>query len=204
MSVTGEPDDAPGGGPQKAGVAITDLVTGLFASTGILAALAHRDRTGRGQHLDASLFDSAVAMMSVMNLNYLASGVAPKRLGNAHPNIVPVPGVRLRGRPRDRRGGQRRPVRRGSATLPGRPEWTRDAAFRDERRSRAASCGAGSADRGGDANANAARLARCAGARRRSLRPDQYAGPGVRGSAGHRHAGCGSTWRIRWQAACRK
>lgn len=89
MSVTGEPDDVPGGGPQKAGVAIADLVTGLFASTGILAALAHRERTGEGQHLDTSLLDCAIATMSVMNLNYLVTGVAPKRLGNAHPNIVP-------------------------------------------------------------------------------------------------------------------
>ena len=89
MSVTGEPDDVPGGGPQKAGVAITDLVTGLFASTGIVAALANRERTGVGQHLDASLLDSAVSMMSVMNLNYLVTNVAPPRLGNAHPNIVP-------------------------------------------------------------------------------------------------------------------
>jgi len=89
MSVTGERDELPGGGPQKAGVAITDLMTGMFAVTGILAALAHRDRTGRGQHLDVALLDSAVAMMSVMNLNYLATGVAPGRLGNAHPNIVP-------------------------------------------------------------------------------------------------------------------
>jgi crotonobetainyl-CoA:carnitine CoA-transferase CaiB-like acyl-CoA transferase len=89
MSVTGERDDLPGGGPQKAGVAITDLVTGLFAATGILAALAHRERTGEGQHLDTSLLDSAVSMMSVMNLNYLVTGVAPGRAGNAHPNIVP-------------------------------------------------------------------------------------------------------------------
>ncbi|HVF64802.1 MAG TPA: CaiB/BaiF CoA-transferase family protein [Casimicrobiaceae bacterium] len=89
MSVTGEADDQPGGGPQKAGVAITDLVTGLFAATGILAALAQRDRTGVGQHIDANLLDSAVSMMSVMNLNYLTTGIAPRRLGNAHPNIVP-------------------------------------------------------------------------------------------------------------------
>jgi crotonobetainyl-CoA:carnitine CoA-transferase CaiB-like acyl-CoA transferase len=89
MSVTGERDGVPGGGPQKAGVAIVDLFTGLFAATGILAALSHRDRTGRGQHLDLALMDSAVAMMSVMNLNYLVGGHAPGRLGNAHPNIVP-------------------------------------------------------------------------------------------------------------------
>ena len=89
MSVTGERDELPGGGPQKAGVAITDLVTGLFAATGILAALAERERTGRGRHVDACLFDSAVAMMTVMNLNYLVTGRAPGRIGNAHPNIVP-------------------------------------------------------------------------------------------------------------------
>ena len=89
MSVTGESDDVDGGGPQKAGVAITDLITGMFASTGILAALAHRERTGEGQYLDTCLLDSAVAMMSVMNLNYLTTGIAPPRLGNAHPNIVP-------------------------------------------------------------------------------------------------------------------
>ncbi|HVE48248.1 MAG TPA: CaiB/BaiF CoA-transferase family protein, partial [Casimicrobiaceae bacterium] len=89
MSVTGERDDAPGGGPQKAGVAIVDLVTGLFASTGIVAALAERERTGRGRHFDVALFDAAVSMMSVMNLNYLVTGRAPGRAGNAHQNIVP-------------------------------------------------------------------------------------------------------------------
>jgi formyl-CoA transferase len=89
MSVTGERDDAPGGGPQKAGVAITDLMTGMYAAVAILAALAHRDRTGDGQHIDLALLDSAVSMMSVMNLNYLATGVPPRRAGNAHPNIVP-------------------------------------------------------------------------------------------------------------------
>jgi formyl-CoA transferase len=89
MSVTGERDDAPGGGPQKAGVAITDLMTGMYAAVAILAGLAHRDRTGEGQHIDLALLDSAVSMMSVMNLNYLATGVPPRRAGNAHPNIVP-------------------------------------------------------------------------------------------------------------------
>jgi formyl-CoA transferase len=89
MSVTGERDDLPGGGPQKAGVAITDLMTGMFATVAIQAALAHRDRTGQGQHVDCALFDSSVAMMSVMNLNYLVTGRAPGRAGNAHLNIVP-------------------------------------------------------------------------------------------------------------------
>jgi formyl-CoA transferase len=89
MSVTGERDDLPGGGPQKAGVAITDLMTGMYATVAILAALAHRDRTGQGQWIDACLLDSAVAMMATMSHNYLMSGVAPGRLGNAHQNIVP-------------------------------------------------------------------------------------------------------------------
>jgi len=89
MSVTGERDDLPGGGPQKAGVAITDLMTGMYAAVAILAALAHRDRTGAGQHVDLALFDSAVAMMAVMGMNHLIAGTPPMRAGNAHQNIVP-------------------------------------------------------------------------------------------------------------------
>ncbi|MGL4576767.1 MAG: CaiB/BaiF CoA transferase family protein [Burkholderiaceae bacterium] len=89
MSITGERDDAPGGGPQKAGVAISDLFTGMYASVGVLAALEQRHRTGRGQQIDLGLLDVIVAAMANMNTNYLASGVAPKRWGNAHPNIVP-------------------------------------------------------------------------------------------------------------------
>jgi len=89
MSVTGERDDLPGGGPQKAGVAITDLMTGMYATVAIQAALAHRDRTGQGQWIDAALFDSAVAMMATMSHNYLMTGAPPGRLGNAHQNIVP-------------------------------------------------------------------------------------------------------------------
>jgi crotonobetainyl-CoA:carnitine CoA-transferase CaiB-like acyl-CoA transferase len=89
MSVTGERDDLPGGGPQKAGIAITDLMTGMYATVAIQAALAHRDRTGAGQWIDTCLFDSAIAMMATLNLNYLVTGVAPRRAGNAHQNIVP-------------------------------------------------------------------------------------------------------------------
>ncbi|MCC6195402.1 MAG: CoA transferase [Burkholderiales bacterium] len=89
MSVTGERDDASGGGPQKAGVAITDLFTGMYAAVAVTAALAARDRTGQGQHVDLSLLDSAVAMMAVMNMNYLVTGQAPGRAGNAHQSIVP-------------------------------------------------------------------------------------------------------------------
>jgi len=89
MSVTGERDDAPGGGPQKAGVAISDLMTGMYACTAILAAIAQRERSGAGQYIDVSLLDAQVAMMAVMNMNYLISGTPPGRAGNAHQNIVP-------------------------------------------------------------------------------------------------------------------
>jgi crotonobetainyl-CoA:carnitine CoA-transferase CaiB-like acyl-CoA transferase len=89
MSVTGRKDGEPGAGPQKAGVALTDILTGLYASIGILAALAHRERTGEGQYLDVALLDVQVACLANQAMNYLVSGEAPRRLGNAHPNIVP-------------------------------------------------------------------------------------------------------------------
>ena len=89
MSVTGRRDGEPGGGPQKVGVALTDVLTGLYATTAILAALAHRERTGQGQHIDLALLDVQVACLANQTMNYLASGVAPGRMGNAHPNVVP-------------------------------------------------------------------------------------------------------------------
>ena len=89
MSVTGERDDLPGGGPQKAGVALTDLMTGMYATVAVLAALTHRDRTGEGQHIDMALLDTQVAMLANVGSNYLNSGKPPKRWGNAHANIVP-------------------------------------------------------------------------------------------------------------------
>jgi crotonobetainyl-CoA:carnitine CoA-transferase CaiB-like acyl-CoA transferase len=89
MSVTGEADLQPGGGPQKVGVAVTDLFTGLYAANAIQAALIHRERLGVGQHIDLALLDTSVAIMANMNQNYLVSGTVPRRMGNAHPNIVP-------------------------------------------------------------------------------------------------------------------
>ena len=89
MSITGRGPEEPGAGPQKAGVAVTDILTGLYASIGILAALAHRERTGAGQYIDVSLLDVQVACLANQALNYLVSGQVPQRLGNAHPNIVP-------------------------------------------------------------------------------------------------------------------
>jgi formyl-CoA transferase len=89
MSITGERDDLPGGGPQKVGVALTDLMTGMYATIAVLAALTHRDRTGEGQHIDMALLDTQVAMLANVGSNYHNSGKPPKRWGNAHANIVP-------------------------------------------------------------------------------------------------------------------
>ncbi len=89
MSVTGRPDGEPGAGPQKTGVALTDILTGMYASTAILAALLHRAASGRGQYIDLALLDVQVAGMANLSLNYLVSGAVPQRLGNAHPSIVP-------------------------------------------------------------------------------------------------------------------
>ena len=89
MSVTGEPDGAPGGGPQRAGVPIADIITGMYASIAVCAALVHRDKSGEGQHLDLALLDSQIALLAYQNTNYFATGKPPKRIGNLHPNIVP-------------------------------------------------------------------------------------------------------------------
>jgi len=88
MSITGERDDL-GGGPQKVGVAVADLFTGMYATVGILAALRHADLTGQGQWVDMALLDTQVAMLANLGANYLVSGQVPGRAGNAHQNIVP-------------------------------------------------------------------------------------------------------------------
>ncbi len=89
MSVTGEPDGAPGGGPQRAGVPVADIITGMYASIAICAAIAGRAETGLGQHLDLALLDSQIALLAYQNTNYFSTGTPPKRIGNLHPNIVP-------------------------------------------------------------------------------------------------------------------
>lgn len=89
MSITGERDDLPGGGPQKAGVAVTDIITGMYATVAILGALQERHRSGLGQHIDMALLDCHVAMLANQNLNYMTSGEVPQRAGNAHQNVVP-------------------------------------------------------------------------------------------------------------------
>jgi crotonobetainyl-CoA:carnitine CoA-transferase CaiB-like acyl-CoA transferase len=89
MSLTGRPDGEEGAGPVKVGVALTDILTGLYSTSAILAALAHRDQGGAGQHIDMALLDVQVACLANQAMNYLTTGVPPRRLGNAHPNIVP-------------------------------------------------------------------------------------------------------------------
>jgi formyl-CoA transferase len=89
MSITGQPDGAPGAEPMKVGVAVADLFSGMYAATSVLAALRHAERTGEGQHLDVALLDCQIAMLANQASNFLVSGKAPTRLGNAHPNIAP-------------------------------------------------------------------------------------------------------------------
>ena len=89
MSVTGERDDLPGGGPQRAGVALADILSGMYATVAVLAALRARDQGMGGQHLDISLLDVQVGVLANQGMNFLTTGVAPKRMGNGHPNIFP-------------------------------------------------------------------------------------------------------------------
>jgi crotonobetainyl-CoA:carnitine CoA-transferase CaiB-like acyl-CoA transferase len=89
MSITGERDDLPGGGAQRVGIPIADIMTGMYATIAICAAIAHREKSGTGQHLDLALLDTQVGILANQGLNFLATGKAPGRIGNAHPNIVP-------------------------------------------------------------------------------------------------------------------
>jgi crotonobetainyl-CoA:carnitine CoA-transferase CaiB-like acyl-CoA transferase len=89
MSITGEPEEVPGGGPQKVGVAVVDILTGLYATNAILAALLHRAKSDQGQHIDIALLDVQVATLANQAGNYLLSGNVPQRMGSAHPSIVP-------------------------------------------------------------------------------------------------------------------
>jgi crotonobetainyl-CoA:carnitine CoA-transferase CaiB-like acyl-CoA transferase len=93
MSITGEADGQPGAGPQKVGVAMADLMTGMYAVTAVLAALHHRTQSGEGQHIDLALLDTQVAVLANQGSNYLLSGEVPQRLGSAHPSIVPYQAV---------------------------------------------------------------------------------------------------------------
>ncbi|WP_372070181.1 CaiB/BaiF CoA-transferase family protein (plasmid) [Tistrella mobilis] len=128
MSVTGEPDEVPGGGPVKVGVALVDVMTGLYATIGVLAALAHRERTGEGQHIDLALLDVSVATLANQAMNYLVSGKAPGRMGNAHPNIVPYQAFATQDGHLVLAIGNDEQFRRFAAEA-GHPDWATDPRF---------------------------------------------------------------------------
>lgn len=128
MSLTGRPEGDEGAGPVKVGVALTDILTGLYSTVAILAALAHRQHDGGGQHIDMALLDVQVACLANQAMNYLTTGVAPQRLGNAHPNIVPYQDFPTAD------GGFILTVGNDSqfrkfAEVAGRPEWVDDPRF---------------------------------------------------------------------------
>jgi formyl-CoA transferase len=93
MSLTGERDHKPGGGPQRAGVPVVDIMTGMYSTIAVCAAIANRERTGQGQHIDMALLDTQVGFLANQGANFLVTGEAPARLGNTHPNIVPYQSV---------------------------------------------------------------------------------------------------------------
>ena len=128
MSVTGLPDGEPGGGPMRAGVAIADLFTGMYACVAILAALHRREKTGEGAHIDMALFDTQLAMLANQASNALISGEEPPRQGNTHPNIVPYQPFDAADQPIIIAVGNDRQFAR-LAEICGHPEWAKDERF---------------------------------------------------------------------------
>ena len=128
MSLTGRPEGEDGAGPVKVGVALTDILTGLYATVAILAALAHRQHEGGGQHIDMALLDVQVACLANQAMNYLTTGVSPKRLGNAHPNIVPYQDFPTADGDFILTVGNDSQFRK-FAEVAGRPEWADDPRF---------------------------------------------------------------------------
>jgi crotonobetainyl-CoA:carnitine CoA-transferase CaiB-like acyl-CoA transferase len=130
MSLTGRPDGAPGEGPMKVGVALTDVMTGLYSTVAILAALAHRERSGRGQQIDLALLDVQIASLANQAANYLVGGDVPRRMGNAHPNIVPYQDFPTADGYMIIAVGNDAQFKSLCEAL-GRPEWARDERFRN-------------------------------------------------------------------------
>src|SRR5688572_29022688 len=128
MSITGHPDGEPGGGPMRAGVAIADLFTGMYACVAILAALHRREKTGEGAHIDMALFDTQLAMLANQASNALISGEEPPRQGNTHPNIVPYQPFAAADQPIIIAIGNDRQFAR-LAELCGQSEWASDERF---------------------------------------------------------------------------
>jgi formyl-CoA transferase len=128
MSITGQPDGSPGGGPMRVGVAVIDLFTGMYTATAILATLFRRERTGEGAHVDAALFDTSLAMLANQVSNALISGSDPPRQGNTHPNIVPYQPFEAADKPLIVAVGNDRQFAK-LAELCGHPEWAGDERF---------------------------------------------------------------------------
>src|SRR5207253_2659345 len=128
MSITGQPDDVPGGGPMRVGVAVIDLFTGMYTASAILAALFRRERTGEGAHIDAALFDTSLAMLANQASNALLSGKDPPRQGNTHPNIVPYQPFDAADKPLIVAVGNDQQFAR-LAEICGHPEWASDRRF---------------------------------------------------------------------------
>jgi len=128
MSITGLPDDQPGGGPLRVGVAVVDLFTGMYTATAILAALFRRERTGEGAHVDMALFDTQLAVLANQVSNALMSGRDPPRQGNTHPNIVPYQPFAAADKPLIVAVGNDRQFAR-LAQICGHPEWAADERF---------------------------------------------------------------------------
>ena len=129
MSVTGEADDKPGGGPQKVGVPITDIMTGMYAAVAVLAALAKREVSGRGDYIDISMLDVQVAYLANQAMNFLVSGKPPRRSGNAHPNIQPQDVFACRDGYLALAVGNDSQFEKFCAAI-GRPEWAHESRFR--------------------------------------------------------------------------
>ena len=128
MSITGQPDGSPGGGPMRVGVAVVDLFTGLYTAVAILAALFRRERSGEGAHIDAALFDTQLAVLANQASNALVSGKDPPRQGNTHPNIVPYQPFEAADKPLVIAVGNDRQFAK-LAAICGHPEWPSDERF---------------------------------------------------------------------------
>ena len=144
MSITGQPDGTPGGGPMRVGVAVVDLFTGLYTTVAILAALFRRERTGEGAHIDMALFDTQLAMLANQASNALISGKDPPRQGNTHPNIVPYQPFEASDKPLIIAVGNDRQFAK-LAELCGHPEWASDERFATNARAGRQSRGDGAA-----------------------------------------------------------
>ena len=183
MSITGRPDDAPGGGPLRVGVALTDLFTGVYASTAILAALEVRHRTGEGQHIDMALLDVGMAILANQASAFLNTGVAPQRQGNSHPSLAPYQDFHTKDGAMLLAIGNNGQFARFCEAA-GHAEWASDPRFATNTlrvRHREVLI---PHDGSRHAHAHHRRVDRAAGRQGRALRPDQRHRPGLRGRAG--------------------